>query len=144
MIIRLRGHHLLCMLTYIGEGYSPAFIENYNKIAGLLSQNTVIELIDGPDDICKPNLGTPVCHCHKRSIARRDKLAIKDIAELLDLPLEIGSRFTLTPSRITAMRKAYTANEIRQICEKCSWKPLCDQVSTEGRYQNVKLKAPAV
>ena len=26
MTIRLRAHHLLCLLTYAGKGYSPAFI----------------------------------------------------------------------------------------------------------------------
>ncbi|OWU61413.1 2Fe-2S ferredoxin, partial [Staphylococcus aureus] len=38
MTIRLRGHHLLCMLTYVGKGYSPAFVENYDAMAGRLGR----------------------------------------------------------------------------------------------------------
>lgn len=140
MIIRLRGHHLLCTLTYIGEGYSPAFVKNFNKIAGLLSQNAIIELIEGPDDICKPNLGKPECHCHKASISHRDNLAMKDVGKLLNLPLKIGSRFTLTQARLAQMRQAYTKNAIRRICVNCSWKSLCDEISENGVYANVKLK----
>ncbi len=140
MIIRLRGHHLLCMLTYIGEGYSPAFIENYNKIAGQLSRNATIEIVEGPDDICGPNLGKPECHCYKISILSRDRLAVADIANLLNLPLEIGSRLTLTQEILSVLREAYTRNGIRQICSKCSWKLLCDKVSANGTYENVKVK----
>ncbi len=32
MTIKIRPHHLLCLLTYAGEGYNDAFIDNFNKI----------------------------------------------------------------------------------------------------------------
>ncbi len=54
MTVRLRAHHLLCMLTYVGKGYSPAFVENYEVIAARLSAGEEIELVAGPDDICGP------------------------------------------------------------------------------------------
>ena len=31
MTVRLRAHHLLCMLTYVGKGYSPAFCAGFFK-----------------------------------------------------------------------------------------------------------------
>ena len=32
MTVRLRSRHLLCLLTYKGEGYRPAFV-NLDRIA---------------------------------------------------------------------------------------------------------------
>ena len=49
MTVRLRAHHLLCMLTYVGKGYSPAFVENYEAIAARLSAGEEIEMVAGPE-----------------------------------------------------------------------------------------------
>ncbi len=38
MTVRLRTHHLLCLLTYVGRGYSPAFVENMDQVAARLSE----------------------------------------------------------------------------------------------------------
>ena len=37
MTVRLRAHHLLCLLTYVGKGYSPAFTANYDKMVKRLA-----------------------------------------------------------------------------------------------------------
>jgi hypothetical protein len=91
MTVRLRGHHLLCMLTYIGKGYSPAFVENYDAIAGNLSNGEDIEIVDGPDDICQPLLRESDCHCFNASVAVRDRLAIEAISGLFGLVISAGS-----------------------------------------------------
>ncbi len=69
MTVRLRGHHLLCMLTFVGKGYSPAFVENYDRIAGRLSEGEDILLVDGPDDICAPLLCGAIAIVTKRVFA---------------------------------------------------------------------------
>ena len=33
MTIRLRPHHLLWVVTYVGRGYSPAFTANMTRIS---------------------------------------------------------------------------------------------------------------
>ncbi|NLP46906.1 MAG: hypothetical protein GX347_07710 [Epulopiscium sp.] len=30
-MLHIRPHHLLCMQAYIGKGYSPEFVEKFNK-----------------------------------------------------------------------------------------------------------------
>ena len=37
MTVRLRAHHLLCMLTYVGKGYTAAFTANYDRIVERLN-----------------------------------------------------------------------------------------------------------
>ncbi len=34
--VRLRAHHLLCLLTYVGKGYTPAFTANYDAVVARL------------------------------------------------------------------------------------------------------------
>lgn len=94
MTVRLRAHHLLCMLTYVGKGYSPAFVENYEAIAARLSAGEEIELVTGPDDICRPLTADPEAHCHGTSVVERDRAATEAVARLLGSPLGPGARIT--------------------------------------------------
>ncbi len=36
-MVRLRAHHLLCLLTYVGKGYSEAFVRRADALAARLS-----------------------------------------------------------------------------------------------------------
>ncbi|WP_439343967.1 DUF1284 domain-containing protein [Vacuolonema iberomarrocanum] len=72
MTIRVRPHHLLCLLTYSGKGYSPAFIANYDAIAARLSKGEDIVIVCGPDDICAPLLSDSEPHCWSASVTERD------------------------------------------------------------------------
>ena len=48
MKTRLRGHHLICLNFFRGEGYSEDFIKNiYSVIA-----KGKIEIVEGPDEVC--------------------------------------------------------------------------------------------
>lgn len=52
--IRLRPHHLLCLQTFVGHGYSPDFTKHMTYVKSLLTAdpNTAITLVAGPDDLC--------------------------------------------------------------------------------------------
>lgn len=54
MTLALRAHHLLCMLTYAGRGYSPDFVRNFDHITARLAAGAPITLVHGPDAICAP------------------------------------------------------------------------------------------
>ncbi|CAB4325054.1 MULTISPECIES: DUF1284 domain-containing protein [unclassified Brucella] len=139
MTVRLRGHHLLCMLTYIGKGYSPAFVENYDAIAGRLSEGEDILLVDGPDDICTPLLCGGDCHCHDESVTLRDRHAIEAVSHLLQISLYAGKPFHLGTERLTHLRKAFTAGTIRKACEHCEWSTLCTRIAATDAYAGVKI-----
>ncbi|KAB2708167.1 DUF1284 domain-containing protein [Brucella intermedia] len=142
MTIRLRGHHLLCMLTYVGKGYSPAFVENYDAIAGRLSRGEDILLIDGPDDICAPLLCGGDCHCYEASVRRRDALALKAVGELLGTVLATPSPFTLDAERLAAMRSSFADGALRTACEHCEWSDLCTRIAGPENFEGVKVTAP--
>jgi hypothetical protein len=132
MTVRLRPHHLLCLLTYVGKGYSAAFIANYNRIARRLSRGEAIELVDGPDDICAPLLDEADPHCHRDSVTARDHKAARDLAEVLGQPVTAGAMVTLTEERLSGMRTAFAAGSTRKACSRCEWHELCTTVAAGG------------
>lgn len=132
MTIRLRPHHLLCLLTYVGKGYSAAFTANYDAIAARIGDGEDIQIIAGPDDICAPLLGDAEPHCHRDSVIERDRLALRDVGELLATPLELGQRLTLEPMLVLRMREAFTAGRTREACVGCEWHSLCTTISAGG------------
>lgn len=138
MTVRLRAHHLLCMLTYVGKGYSPAFVENYEVIASRLSAGEEIELVAGPDDICGPLTADPKAHCHGPSVVERDREAADAVARLIGSPLPPGARITPSAALLARLRKTFATGEIRTACSGCEWSELCDHVA-DGGYVGVRV-----
>lgn len=138
MTVSLRPHHLLCLLTYVGKGYSRAFTENYDAIAKRLTQGEGVVLVAGPDDICQPLLGEAEPHCHRDSVVERDRLATRDLEALMSVPLVVGAELTLSPPLLDRMRKAFVRGETREACLGCEWHSLCTGIARTG-FAGVKV-----
>ncbi|PTY37742.1 hypothetical protein BGP77_14765 [Saccharospirillum sp. MSK14-1] len=141
MSIELRGHHLLCMLTYKGLGYSDAFCRNYDAIIARLNQGEAIALIRGPDQICQPLVRDEdgdCAHCHHRRIHRRDALAMQAVSEALGIEVTVGQTLRLTPSSLTTLRQAFTQGQLRSGCFDCEWHSLCTDIAARG-YADTRL-----
>jgi uncharacterized protein len=82
MAVRLRAHHLLCLLAYTGKGYSADFLANLDEITARLQAGEDSLLVDGPDDICAPLLGSAQSHCTGLSVVERDREATCSVAVL--------------------------------------------------------------
>ncbi|MER9434720.1 DUF1284 domain-containing protein [Mesorhizobium sp. M0239] len=132
MTIRLRAHHLLCLLTYVGKGYSPAFIANYDRVAERLSRGEDILLVSGPDDVCAPLLDEPEPHCFNESVVERDRLAALDVEELLARPIRVGTHLDLDTGTLARMRQAFSAGLVRKACGGCEWNELCSTIAAGG------------
>ncbi len=138
MTVRLRPHHLLCLLTYVGEGYSAAFTANLTAVAARLSAGEEAEIVHGPDDVCAPLLADAEPHCHDADVADRDRRALEDVAGFLGGSIAVGARMTLHGARVDALRAAFAAGTIRMACGGCAWSDLCGAVSTGG-YAGARL-----
>ncbi|MFT4184862.1 MAG: DUF1284 domain-containing protein [Rhizobium sp.] len=132
MTVRLRAHHLLCMLTFVGEGYTPAFTANYRRIAERLSAGEEIELVSGPDDICAPLLDEKEPHCFNESVLERDAAALADVAALLGAEIRPGSILVPDAGLLTRLRQSFAGGEIRQACIRCEWSNLCDRIAASN------------
>jgi hypothetical protein len=47
----LRGHHLICLHFFSGEGYDAQFIENLRDVLKR-AESEEIEIVSGNDDVC--------------------------------------------------------------------------------------------
>lgn len=139
--VRMRGHHLLCMLGWKGVGYTPAFTINYNKIIERLKTETVtIEIIEGKDDICAPlnSENYEGYHCEDEDVLIRDKKALDDINRTLGLNLTIGSQFEISEIYLADMRALFQKYEIRSACAGCSWHDFCSDIAADN-FKDTKL-----
>jgi hypothetical protein len=135
MSVHLRGHHLLCMLTYQGEGYSKAFIANFDKIIERISKGEAIELVEGADDICACLVEEKSdAHCFNESVVVRDAAAQRQIGEILP-EFSQNKIFTLQPEQLKALRTAFSQNRIREACIGCEWQKLCTTIAEKGFHQ---------
>ncbi len=136
-MLRLRHHHLLCLLTYVGKGYSSAFVANLDRVAARASAGESILLVEGPDDVCapltegRPN-GASDPHCLRRSVRKRDTQAARALSDLLGQPLPVGSVMTLTADAARRLRAAFAAGTVRAACADCQWHDLCSAVAKDG------------
>jgi hypothetical protein len=115
-MIRLRGHHLLCLHGFRSLGYSLSFVENMERIKKLIldSPGEEIELLASPDELCTkcPNLDGDRCR-HEESVRN------KDLAVLDKLSIQPGSRTTAVYAFSKAQRELAPCME--GICGSCEW-----------------------
>lgn len=132
MTLRLRPHHLLCMLTYVGKGYTPGFVANYDRLAARISEGEVIEVVSGPDDMCQPLLCEQAPHCHDASVLRRDARALSDVTAMLGRPVQVGTRLLPDAHLIARLRAGFRAGLNRTACQRCDWQSFCTEVADGG------------
>jgi len=121
MTVRLRPHHLLCVLTFSGKGYTHAFSVNFDSIAKRLDQGEAVMIVAGPDDICAPLLSCVDAHYRRESVAKRDEHAMRSVSEALSWPIRIGEQTQLSPQVIKGLREAFSSGRIRGACFGCQW-----------------------
>ncbi|WP_242968513.1 DUF1284 domain-containing protein [Sulfobacillus sp. hq2] len=116
--IRLRGHHILCLLGYRGMGYSEEYIVNMTAIHQTLRNEpqTRIILITGPDDLCDKFPTTQPYHCEDAEIFWRDQRVLDQLS--LSLTKE-----TTWDAIVDRIRQHMVSGDIDTLCATCSWRP---------------------
>lgn len=138
MTVRLRTHHLLCVLTYVGKGYSAAFVANLDAIADRIAGGEAVRIVEGPDDICDPLLVDENAHCRTERVRRRDRVAATDLSAVLGRPVELGTALSLGSAELAGLRTAFASGRVRHACAGCEWSDLCSSVGDDG-FPNVRL-----
>lgn len=119
MAIKLRGHHLLCLLGYRGKGYSQEFCVNMTEIYEKLRlyPETEIEVIEGPDDICRAFPKDQHPHCENASVYGKDS----EVVSRLGLGVGETDSWSNVCERVS---RTVQPEDIRTICTNCRWEPL--------------------
>lgn len=142
MTVRLRTHHLLCLLTYVGRGYSDEFVAGMDLICARLTAGEDVLLVEGPDEICARLIETSSNpHCHGESVSRRDALAAIEIASVFRRHVFPNAIMTIDRNAIQVLRRAFSAGTVRSACRGCEWDSLCTAVARDG-YPGTRLFGP--
>lgn len=112
-IVRLRGHHILCLLGFRGLGYSDEFVENMARVhARVFSDKALVEIVAGADSICDA--------CPRLANGKCGKARHKDATILSLLSLQPEDR--LEPDEIyLRVAEAITPENLSNICARCRW-----------------------
>lgn len=144
-VTELRAHHLLCMLTYVGRGYSEAFVRTMSEVVARVGAGERFRLVDGPDTLCAALDPSSVDaeHCHAPRNLARDAVAWAHVERALGRALP---RVTaLSPADLLALRRAFTdGGGMRESCVGCEWHHLCDDVGARGFEHTELLHAQAL
>lgn len=115
-VLHLRPHHLLCLQTFVGRGYSEEFVEHMTLAKRQLTADprTPIILVNGADDLCAhcPNCIEGQCTSEKPALfdrAVRDKLGQNTPSILIGIPNDLR----ITEDLLIAS------------CPGCDWRELC-------------------
>ena len=115
--INLRAHHLLCLQSYKGKGYSPEFVAGMSKISDTFKRtpDTKFILVSGADDICKncPHRVGKLC-VHKNPPEPQDEKVMKHFALVAG---KVYNYKTVTD----IIRQKMTDEVFHDICGTCDW-----------------------
>ena len=119
--LRIRAHHLLCILGFRGLGYSQEFIVRMGKVVEELSSNSTIPItiIAECDVICTS------CPHHKgnkclKKVDSEWKVENRDLEVLQRLGFEVGAQMPAGEAW-TRIRGKLTVKDVAEICQGCEW-----------------------
>lgn len=127
----LRGHHLICLHFFNGEGYNPEFIMNLQDVMKTAEYED-IRISPGSDDVCIkcPYLKEKRCYYNENSdeeIKRMDREALGLLNFNTGMNVGWNDIKDRLPELFNAWYKAY--------CTACGWKRAC-----EGSASYLQLK----
>ena len=137
-VLHLRPHHLLCLQTFTGRGYSEEFVRHMTLVKRQLTRDprTAIELVSGVDDLCAhcPNNADGQCTSDNPAlfdskVSRKlySSGIISPDAASKDHP---GKRPVL-PGIPDALE--ISSSVLEECCPGCEWKELCLSIAGKSR-----------
>ena len=125
--IKLRGHHLICLHFFRGEGYNPEFVANLREVIKRAEAGEEIEIYSGADDVCKmcPYLKRGMCFYDKDTeaeISEMDKVALR----LLRLKTHRRVKWLDIREKIPQIFREWA----REYCKNCKWRKVCEKITS--------------
>jgi hypothetical protein len=124
--IKLRGHHLICLHFFTGEGYDPEFIENLREILVRVHSGEKIEICSGADDVCTlcPFLRDRRCRYNTHAENEIQKMD-RDATALLKIEPRMKVTWFEMQERLPGIFKRWSAD----YCRNCTWKTVCEKTA---------------
>jgi hypothetical protein len=136
--LKLRGHHLICLHFFRGEGYAPEFIALLGEILKRAVTGEQIEIVSDADDVCHicPYLRGEECFYHQESdqeIREMDRKAL----ELLELKARDIVLWKHVRDKIPYVFYRWS----QEFCSACYWNKACLKDSYFNQLFNEKTRS---
>ena len=119
----LRGHHLICLHFFNGEGYDQTFIDNLeNTLNAVKSEG--LKIGTGGDDVCGkcPYLKNDSCHYSENAEAEIREMD----ARALEL-LHLSAGKNVAWDSIKNIIPDIFSDWFRSYCSECEWLTVCEK-----------------
>lgn len=119
----LRGHHLLCLHFYHGEGYNASFIASLNAVMLKAAAEGAV-VCDGPDDVCRrcPHLNGELC-----AYASEADGQIREMDDVARTLLGVSTGSHVPWAEVRARVPAIFARWHARFCRECDWRGACEK-----------------
>lgn len=134
MSVKLRGHHLICLHFFTGEGYNPEFIKNLKEILVRTKSGEELEVCLGIDNVCNmcPFLKDRKCSYDKHAENEIQKMD-RDAMKLLRIEPAMKVTWVDVQERVKGIFKEWLA----KYCKNCNWQSVCEKTAL---YQEINEK----
>ncbi len=118
MKAKLRGHHLICLNFFRGEGYSEEFIKNIYSVI----RKEKVEIVKGADDVCArcPYLKDNKCSSNEYT-DEKIMLQDKEALELLGFRQGMIVDWRIISDKLPRIMEEWK----KQFCLDCGYQKVC-------------------
>jgi hypothetical protein len=130
-MLRLRGHHLICLHFFTGEGYDDTFMENLKNVLKR-AETEDIETCDDADEICEK---CPYLKDNKCSFDEHADEQIKEMDKTALNLLEV-TKNSIVWDKIKGNMPEIFPQWFRKYCIECDWRKACEKNHYYQRLRN--------
>jgi hypothetical protein len=135
--IKLRGHHLICLHFFHGEGYNAEYVENLSHVLKMAAYKE-IEICNGIDDVCKkcPYVKDEKCYYNEHAdeeIKEMDEKARR----LLNLTTGMKIKWYKIKKELSGIFNEWSES----YCKDCNWRQVCEK---DVFYKQLKTVTPII
>jgi hypothetical protein len=130
----LRGHHLICLRFFSGEGYDESFIHNLNKIRhSTEDEDTIIS--SGADDVCRSCSFLKDGKCMYDDNAD-EEIRVMDSKALMLLGLSPGDKVKWAELKGRVYKIFSQWHSL--YCKECDWQSACEKKVSFKRLLKIR------
>ena len=120
--MRLRAHHLLCILGFRGLGYDEKFIQGMKRVVQRIKEypGLKIEVIERCDDICTACPFNVEGSCKNEVMGSEEAVRRKDREVAERLELKEREKYSIKEI-LNLIKKKIKPDDLSAICGNCPW-----------------------
>lgn len=120
--MKLRFHHILCILGFLGLGYDEKFIKGMERVIRKIKENPdlKIKLMRGCDDICRACPFNIDGRCQNEVVGSEERVRERDSQVAARLDIKAGDVLTIKEI-LDSVKEKIKPGDLPVICQDCPW-----------------------